>query len=89
MKKLFMTFFLIISSNIHAEYVSTSPCFAPTKPWDMTDTWQVNSFNNDVDSYKQCIEDFVDEQNEAIRDHRSVAKDAIDEWNMFINYELN
>ena len=42
----------------------------------------------DVEIYKMCIEDFVEEQNEAIRMHQEAAQEAIDEWNNFVNYEL-
>jgi hypothetical protein len=42
-----------------------------------------------VQRYKNCIQDFVDEQNQAIETHQQAADDAIDEWNRFVNYELN
>jgi hypothetical protein len=32
---------------------------------------------------------FVDEQNAEAQNHTNTASDAIDEWNRFVNYELN
>lgn len=49
-----------------------------TKPWD-------RNCQGAVDSYKSCIEDFVDEQQTAIRTHSDAASDAIEEWNSFAN----
>ncbi len=47
-----------------------------SKPWDRNDEWS-------VDSYKTCIEDFVDEQKDAIKRHSDAAEEAIDDWNRF------
>lgn len=44
---------------------------------------------SEVESFKQCIEDFVEEQNDASRKHQSAAEEAIDEWNNYVNHELN
>jgi len=63
-------------------------CSKPQKPYKFTSEWEVSSFKSDVEIYKRCIEDFVDEQNEAIKKHRSAANDAIDEWNLFLKYDL-
>ena len=70
-------------------FVSGDSCFKPTKPYKFTSEWEVDNFNNDVERYKRCISNFVDEQNEAARKHQEAASDAIDEWNRFVNYELN
>ena len=45
-------------------------------------------FYNDVERYKSCISDFVEEQEDAIRNHQSAAQNSIDEWNRFVRYEL-
>ena len=59
---------------VHADYFS--PGHSCSEPYDRSDEW-------DVESFKDCIEDFVDEQNSAIRRHRQAANDAIDDWNSF------
>lgn len=47
-----------------------------SKPWDRSNKWS-------VDSYRDCIEDFVDEQKSAIKRHADAADEAIDDWNSF------
>jgi hypothetical protein len=42
-----------------------------------------------VEQYKSCIEDFVEEQERESRKHQVAAEEAIDEWNSFVQYELN
>ena len=71
-----------------AEYVPTHDCTKPQKPYKFTSEWEVQSFKNDVEAYKRCIEDFVDEQNSAIKKHRAAASDAVDDWNSFVKYDL-
>lgn len=46
-------------------------------------------FNDEVDMYRICIQQFVSEQEDAIRNHSRALDEAIDEWNDFVNYELN
>jgi hypothetical protein len=48
----------------------------------------VELFKLDVEQYKRCIEDFVEEQQDAVKKHKEAAEDAIDEWNSFVSYEL-
>jgi hypothetical protein len=50
---------------------------------------QLLTISHDVDRYKRCINDFVEEQREAIQRHEDAAQEAIDEWNRFVRYELN
>ena len=50
---------------------------------------EIDSFNEEVHRYERCISDFIAEQNQAIEIHRQAASDAIDEWNRFVNLELN
>ncbi|HBT32961.1 MAG TPA: hypothetical protein DEB15_09020 [Pusillimonas sp.] len=64
-------------------------CNKPYKPFEFASQWELDSFNDEVRQYKQCIANFVDEQNEAVANHQRAAEQAIDEWNNFVNYELN
>lgn len=64
-------------------------CSKPHKPYQFNSQWELDNFNDEVQIFKQCILDFVDEQNEAAQRHQEAASDAIDEWNNFVNYELN
>ena len=81
---------LICASSVLADMFSPSHyCSKPYKPYEFTEQWQVDSFNYDVERYSECIQDFVEEQNDAVRKHQEAANDAIDEWNSFVNFELN
>jgi hypothetical protein len=64
-------------------------CVKPYKPWQFNSEWELENFRSEVESYKRCINNFVDEQSDATRKHQDAAAQAIDEWNHFVNYELN
>ncbi len=90
-KILLLTIFMLGTSiSINADMFSPSPsCSKPYKPYEFTDQYQIDSFNDDVRRHKQCIMDFVEEQNQAILNHQNAKSEAIEEWNRFVNYELN
>ena len=58
-------------------------CEQPSKPYDLSNSAEVENFSGEVEEYKNCINEFVEEQNEAIRNHQQAAQDAINEWNNF------
>ncbi len=70
-------------------FVPSPSCFQPSKPYQFNSQWELDNFYQEVEDYKACISDFVEEQNEAARNHQQAASDAIDEWNRFVSYELN
>jgi hypothetical protein len=81
---------LAISLPVQADMFTPShSCSKPFKPYQFNSQWELDNFNDDVQRYKRCILDFVEEQNEAAENHREAASDAIDEWNRFVDYELN
>jgi len=81
---------LVVSLPILADMFSPSPsCFKPYKPYEFNSQSELDSFNDEVERYKRCISDFVEEQNEAAESHQQAANDAIEEWNRYVNYELN
>ena len=70
-------------------FVPRPSCYQPSKPYQFNSQWELDNFNQEVQTYRACISDFVEEQNEAVRNHQQAASDAIDDWNRFVNYELN
>lgn len=70
-------------------FTPSNSCSKPQKPYEFTDRWQVDQFNNEVEDYKRCISEFVEEQQEEAKHHEDAAQEAIDEWNHFVRYELN
>ncbi len=83
-------FWMSVTTPVWADMFTPShSCSKPYKPYEFNDQYELDRFWSDVESYKQCIEDFVEEQNHAARKHKDAAEEAIDEWNNYVNYELN
>ena len=75
---------LLISPLVFADMIEPShDCNQPDVPYEFQDQYEREQFQADVDEYKTCISDFVEEQQDAIRKHKSAADDAIEEWNSF------
>ncbi|MGR5382331.1 hypothetical protein [Vibrio harveyi] len=84
------TLLSIFSTTALADMFQPShSCSKPYKPYQFNSQYEVDSFNDDVRRYQQCINDFVEEQNDAVRNHAEAAEQAINDWNNFVNYELN
>ncbi|CAK2846179.1 hypothetical protein CSB62_25795 [Vibrio splendidus] len=82
--------FSLTSSSVFADMFQPShSCSKPYKPYQFNHQYEVDNFNEDVRRYKECINDFVEEQNDAVRKHSNAAEEAIDDWNNFVSYELN
>ena len=78
---------LCVSVAVYAYHsVSQHPCSRPWKPSQFTSQNEVDSYKKQVEMYRSCIEEFVDEQKDAIRAHKRAAEEAIEEWNSFANY---
>ncbi|MDC9603332.1 hypothetical protein PSH49_22445, partial [Pseudoalteromonas sp. GABNS16G] len=81
---------ILVSFPVLSDMFVPSPsCYQPSKPYQFNSQWELDNFNQEVQDYKACISDFVEEQNEAARNHQQAASDAIDDWNRFVDYELN
>jgi hypothetical protein len=78
-----------LASSTQADMFTPShSCSKPYKPYKFNSEWEIRQFQDDVEDYKQCISDFVEEQDDAVRKHQNAVQEAIDEWNSFVNYEL-
>jgi len=74
----------------HADsFTPSHSCSEPYKPLEFNNPWELDNFNSEVEDYKQCISDFVGEQNDEAKNHQEAAQEAIEEWNHYVNYELN
>lgn len=69
-------------------FAPSHSCSKPYKPYQFSSRSERDLFLLEVQNFKECISDFVEEQEAAIRRHREAANEAIDEWNSFVNYEL-
>ena len=82
--------YILIPHTALADIISPSPyCSKPYKPYKFNSQSELDRFNDEVRSYKSCINDFVEEQQDAVTRHSNAANEAIEEWNRFVNYELN
>jgi len=88
-KILVVSSLVLLAGSAQADIFAPShSCSKPYKPHQFNSDWEVRQFQDDVEDYKRCIGDFVEEQEDAIRKHQEAAQEAIDEWNNFVNYEL-
>lgn len=69
-------------------FIPSHSCSKPYNPYSFTSQGELDSFRDDVRRYKSCLEEFVEEQEGAIRKHREAANRAIEEWNSFVRMEL-
>ena len=58
-------------------------CSQPYKPYEFSSRDELVRFIDEVEEYKKCIADFINEQNEAIQKHQEAKANAIQEWNDF------
>ena len=72
---------------LSADSSSVSHRCTQPKPYDLVeDLEELGGYKASVEKYKECIQAFVDEQNDAIRNHEKAANRAIEEWNHFTKY---
>jgi len=85
LKTLAVLLVTVTSLSVYAEYVSSHSCSEPYKPYQFTTQYEVDAYNDETEEFRTCIEDYIEEQNDAVRDHQRAAEDAIDDWNNFAN----
>lgn len=66
------------------EYIQGHSC-SPPLPQLYQGTFSQLDFDMQVDSYKACIEKYVDEQESEIKDHKNAADKAVKDWNDFVS----
>lgn len=69
-------------------FAPSHDCYAPSRPYE-PDEWEWRNFLSEAEQFRQCIEEFVEEQDDAIRRHRDAAEEAISEWESFEATELS
>jgi hypothetical protein len=81
--------FCISFSVLRADIITPShSCSKPYRPSRFTSKIAFDIFMDEVEEYKSCIEEFVEEQEDAIKKHREAANEAVEEWNSFVRVEL-
>ena len=80
-------FLALLNSPIAADMGSPSHNCSKPKPYDPMEyrsSSDVEMYNDSVDRYKRCIEEFVGEQNKAVNRHHEAALAATEEYNSFV-----
>ena len=54
---------LTLSTTNADMFTPSHSCSKPWKPYEFADEWAYQMFIDEVESYKRCINDFADEQN--------------------------
>lgn len=65
-----LPFIAFVVSFVKADTFSPSQsCRKPLKPYKFTSKWELENFNDDVRRFRSCIEAFVEEQEDTIKNH--------------------
>lgn len=81
---------LVFAIPVYSDVIApTHMCMKPFKPYQFNNQWELDNFNDQVSSYQTCIEDFIDEQKRESNNHLQAAEYAIEDWNRFVEFELN
>lgn len=87
-----LTFFLLLISTTAFSFVSGGSnlglmgypehtCSKPYKPYEFNDQYELDSYRSEVQTYINCINEYVENANNDIERIREAAQSAIDEAN--------
>lgn len=69
--------FIMFSFNANADSFSSIPhCYKPGKPLMFSTAYYIERYNKDAIEYKQCIDDFIAEQEHSIHLHNESIEQA-------------
>jgi hypothetical protein len=80
-------FLALLNSPIAADMGSPAHSCSKPKPYDPINIGSrsdLEMYNDSVNRYKRCIEQFVGEQNKAVNRHHEAAVAATEEYNSFV-----
>ena len=83
--------FLVFAAPLANAADSSAPshsCHKPGKPAEIKTQQEADKFNEAVNQYKSCIEEFIRQQEDAAMIHRRAANAAINEWNDFVTNDM-
>lgn len=79
----------LFSMHAQAHYYPESPsCRGPKKPLQFVTELDKKEFDDKVAEFRQCLEDFVSQQNKAIEKHQLSAEKASNAWKNYVEGEL-
>ena len=80
-------FLALLYSPIAADMGSPSNSCSKPKPYDPMENRSrsdLEMYNDSVDRYKRCIDEFVEAQEKAVNRHHEAAQAATEEYNSFV-----
>ena len=80
-------FLALLNSPIAADTGSPSHSCQKPKPYDPMEyrsKADLEMYNDSVDRYKRCIEEFVEDQEKAVKRHHEAAVAATEEYDSFV-----
>lgn len=80
---------MLFSTTANSDlFIGRGSCFEPHKPFDMTDSYEFDRWVSDVEQYRDCLTDFVNEQYRQAQAHVEAAESAKQDWEWFVQREL-
>jgi hypothetical protein len=64
-------------------------CAKPAHPGSLASEARMKSFQQEVNTYRECITKFTEEQKKQIKIHEDAGNVAVEEFNTFAKNELN
>ena len=87
-KTALVIFFVIVSAVYGENFIAYKHFKKPYKPFKFSSSFEEEQFFKEVAIYKEEVEKYVLEQDEAIGKHKSARDSAMEEWNDFAKYQL-
>lgn len=78
------SFFSICSFSFAHSFIQKPNCLEPSIPYELVNDEMVNEYNQSVSEYKDCLNQFIDEQKSQIKNHHDSAINAQKSWSDFI-----
>ena len=88
-----LTSIAILASLSLPTYADSSPpkpsCTKPDNPGTLASDVRMKGFQKEVDSYRDCVNKFAQEQKTAAETHTTAGNKAIEDFNLFVKTEMN
>jgi hypothetical protein len=70
-------------------YPPRHECNKPAEPFRLASDWERENHAEAMREYARCLQEFIEEQQEAAEAHRQAAQEALDEWNRNVRAQLH
>lgn len=80
---------LTIAMGVAAHPEPGRACVAPLRPTDEHNDALWQAFLNEVDAYRDCVNERKNFHEAAVRAHQDRARAAVEKWNQFVRSSLN